>query len=125
MTAPETTNPLKALVRRKWDERDRSALLQWVHGPMSFDSHVVVRHHHARRVRHALFDALKAKGLDQRGKPLDDKGKAQKDAVSPINGSLDIRVRPGTATATNPELQRELHKAVDRILEHVQRSRAS
>jgi hypothetical protein len=120
--ASETSHPMKTLFRQQWNERDRSALIQWVNCPVSVDSHAVVRRYHARRVKQALFDSLRAKGMDTRGKPLEDSGRAQRESISPVQGSLEIILRPDVKTATFPDLKNELRKVVEKIY---QRSRAS
>jgi hypothetical protein len=112
----DETHPMKALFQMQWDARDRSALLIWVRSPGSLAPKASIRKYHCRRVRAALYEALRSKGMNQHGKPLDGNGKAQLELESPIKGSLEVTVRSSALDASYPSLREGCQKMLNKIL---------
>jgi hypothetical protein len=112
----DETHPMKALFQMQWDARDRSALLIWVRSSGSLAPKASIRKYHCRRVRAALYEALRTRGMNQHGKPLDGNGKARLQLESPMKGSLEITVRSGALDASYPSLRESCQKMLDKIL---------
>jgi len=112
----DETHPMKTLFQMQWDARDRSALLIWVRSPGSLAPKASVRKYHCRRVRGALYEALRVKGMNQHGKPLDGNGKASPELESPMKGSLEITVRSGALDAPYLLLRDDCQKMLEKIL---------
>jgi len=112
----DETHPMKTLFQMQWDARDRSALLIWVRSPGSLAPKASIRKYHCRRVRAALYEALRIKDMNQHGKPLDVNGKARLELESPIKGSLEVTVRSGVLDASYPLLREDCQKMLGKIL---------
>jgi hypothetical protein len=85
----KAVHPLKRTLREKWAKKDTSSMWTFVRCPMSVQKKAVKRAYERRRLRHALWAALKSNGLNKTGQRLPG---APEEAwlMEPLVGSLQL-----------------------------------
>jgi hypothetical protein len=84
-------HPMRDLLEKRWNEADKTGLWIYVYSSTKVNRKAFIRAHHSRRIRFAIFDALKEIGLDKEGRqPLATGSEGLMSDIKPIVGSLSI-----------------------------------
>jgi len=116
-----TASPKRYEIQQRWEKRDRNSLWWWVNCPSIFHPKSTVRHYHARRLKLAFENALKAKGLDKQGRPIAGLIPPLHSRVTPPTGSLRLIMKEGMSEVKYADLQEKCSMVIDNMLVAQQR----
>lgn len=107
-------DPRYWIVERNWQERDKTRLqieaLPLINGPKAF-----IRGWCAKRLKHALKEALKEKGYDEYGRPLKIDAGVAPSTLRPLRGCAELRASPEVLQMRFTDVVEEQRSVVDDI----------
>ncbi|KAF2669403.1 hypothetical protein BT63DRAFT_455389 [Microthyrium microscopicum] len=110
-------HPLKLLLKRKWEEADRTTLWTFVYSSPKLHKKAVVRQYHSRRVKHAIIKALKERGMDRMGRPLELEEQPSGGELKPsITGTIHVFPQEKVLDLEFEDIVDDCGKLVDTIL---------
>jgi hypothetical protein len=86
----KSVHPLKRTLQEKWSKKDTSSMWTFARCPMSVQKKAVKRAYERRRLRHALWVALKSNGLNKSGQRLSGVSPEEPSLMQPLVGSLQL-----------------------------------
>jgi hypothetical protein len=103
----KSVHPLKRTLEEKWAKKDTSSLWTFARCPMGVQKKAVHRAYERRRLRNALWTALKSNGLNKVGQRLPGASPADAPLMDPLVGSLQLVATSDLPNASVEDLVRD------------------
>jgi hypothetical protein len=111
----KSVHPAKENVRRKWARADTSSMWTFIGCPMKVHKKAFMRVYERRRLRHALWSALKLNGLNKAGRRLPEAFPEGSSLMEPLVGSLQLHAAEDIENASIDDLIRDCQLMLTKI----------